>query len=490
MTDAMSKLTQRRILRILILGVWSVMLALLVHRLRTQPSVPRIDVGTPAPEASDEWMGVYQEGRRIGFTHRALVPAATGITLFEESLLRLKVLDAERTVRTVVHARLDLAYALQHADVVLQSEGSSFQALAEVGTDSLVVRVDFGSTQSSYTLPLQTPIFLPQSLRASLRGAELDEARELRAAVWDPLTSRREEIVVRVIRQEPVPEARPAANAWRVEEELHGVKTTAWLNEEGEVVREEGPLGLALVRTTREAALAEVPPGAAMDIAKQASVPVGRIEAPRTRARLRVRLQGAALGEIPSDAEQSLSGDVVTIERSRLSERDTYVLPFRGGDERDLAATVFLQSDHPRVRGLARQVLDGEVDAQRAARRLENWVYAYVEKTPTISIPNALQVIDSARGDCNEHAVLFAALARASGLPTRVVAGLVYDDDAFLYHAWCEVWLGRWVAVDPALHQFPADATHIKLVEGGPEKHSALLSVVGKLKIEVLDGRE
>ena len=90
-------------------------------------------------------------------------------------------------------------------------------------------------------------------------------------------------------------------------------------------------------------------------------------------------------------------------------------------------------------------------------------------------------------GDCNEHSVLYAALARAAGLPTRVAAGIVYLDGAFLYHAWNEVWLGeRWVAVDPTFDQFPADATHIKLVEGGPEVHDRLLQVIGRLSVDIL----
>ena len=54
-------------------------------------------------------------------------------------------------------------------------------------------------------------------------------------------------------------------------------------------------------------------------------------------------------------------------------------------------------------------------------------------------------------GDCNEHTVLFVALARALGLPARTAVGLVYLDGSFYYHAWPEVWLGEWVAVDPDL---------------------------------------
>jgi transglutaminase-like putative cysteine protease len=83
--------------------------------------------------------------------------------------------------------------------------------------------------------------------------------------------------------------------------------------------------------------------------------------------------------------------------------------------------------------------------------------------------------------------VLFTTLARAAGLPARVAAGVVYLDKAFYYHAWSEVWLGQWVAVDPTFHQFPADATHVKFVEGGPEQQVALVKMIGQMRLEVLD---
>jgi len=79
--------------------------------------------------------------------------------------------------------------------------------------------------------------------------------------------------------------------------------------------------------------------------------------------------------------------------------------------------------------------------------------------------------------------------ARAAGLPARVVAGVVYLDGAFYYHAWSEVWLGRWIAADPVFHQFPADATHIKFVEGGPEEHLALLKIIGKIGMEIVEDK-
>jgi hypothetical protein len=74
-----------------------------------------------------------------------------------------------------------------------------------------------------------------------------------------------------------------------------------------------------------------------------------------------------------------------------------------------------------------------------------------------------------------------------------MAAGIVYSesifsDGAFYYHAWPEVWLGeQWLAIDPTFDQFPADATHVKLVEGALDQQVELMSAVGRLKIEVLE---
>jgi len=102
-------------------------------------------------------------------------------------------------------------------------------------------------------------------------------------------------------------------------------------------------------------------------------------------------------------------------------------------------------------------------------------------------VPSARAVARTLRGDCNEHAVLLTAMARAAGIPARVVAGAMYAEQGFVYHAWTELWLGRWITADATLGQLPADATHVKLVEGGPAEHLALGALLGRLGFEVVD---
>ncbi len=149
--------------------------------------------------------------------------------------------------------------------------------------------------------------------------------------------------------------------------------------------------------------------------------------------------------------------------------------------------SALIQSDDKRIRDQTEKILSGERDAREAARKLNEWVYNELVKQPVVSIPSALEVLSEQVGDCNEHTTLYTALARAAGIPTRMAAGIVYLRDGFYYHAWPEVWLGTWTAVDPTFNQFPADATHIRFITGNLDRQAEIMKLVGKLKVEVLE---
>ena len=153
----------------------------------------------------------------------------------------------------------------------------------------------------------------------------------------------------------------------------------------------------------------------------------------------------------------------------------------------ELEAEPLIQSDDPRIQREARQAVGRWLrDPKTAAERLTTRVDRMLAKSVTFSVPSALQVLESRQGDCNEHTVLYVALARALGLPARTAVGLVYLNGSFFYHAWPEVWLGEWVAVDPTFGQYPADASHIRFVIGGLAQQVEIIRLIGRLNIEVI----
>ena len=147
-----------------------------------------------------------------------------------------------------------------------------------------------------------------------------------------------------------------------------------------------------------------------------------------------------------------------------------------------------VQSEHLDIQTQVSEIIADLPDVQTQVEALVFWVFQNLRKEPVASISGAAEILKQKVGDCTEHTTLFTALARAARIPTKIHVGLVYVQGAFLYHAWPVVAIeNQWVDVDPSLGQFPADATHIALLEGDFTDLSQLLNLLGKVRIKVLE---
>jgi tetratricopeptide (TPR) repeat protein len=97
------------------------------------------------------------------------------------------------------------------------------------------------------------------------------------------------------------------------------------------------------------------------------------------------------------------------------------------------------------------------------ARWIMRYVYAILpDKQHTHTMKTATQALLEGQGDCTEHSVLFAALMRAAGVPTRLVSGIyLARGGAWVYHMWNEYWDGsRWQSIDTAVGPFFRTGAH------------------------------
>jgi hypothetical protein len=156
-----------------------------------------------------------------------------------------------------------------------------------------------------------------------------------------------------------------------------------------------------------------------------------------------------------------------------------------------LQATPALQADAEPIRSLAREVVGDERDPVKGARLIAGWVYRNLRKSMSANATTALAVLASRAGDCTEHTLLFVALARAAGIPTREVSGLVYTSEerpGFGWHAWAEIHDGtQWVSIDPTWDEVYVDATHVKFSDRSDDY--GWIQVLGRLKLKVVQFR-
>jgi hypothetical protein len=442
----------------------------------------------------DDWMGLYMQGRKIGYTHHRLQKTPLGFEFSERSVLKIAVMGAAQTVRTASRGEMGADLSLQRFSISLDGGVASLAVRGEVEGNAVSLRLTTGGQKQEERFPLPGALYLPFSARSRLVATGLEPGRSLKVDVFDPSAMGSHPLELAVEGQALIDVGGEKVQAWLVRESFRGMGSRLWMDDTGTVLREEGPMGLVAVREDAVQALSGGwETEAAFDLTTAFAIPAGRqLDDARNLGHLAVRIGGLGHLRIAEDERQSYRGGVLHVVREDGADLGSYELPYAGERWReDLAATPFLQIDHPSVRGAVREALGDERDARRAAEKLRAWVFRSLDKVPTTSIPNAVQVLEMRSGDCNEHAVLLAALARAAGLPARVVAGAVYLDGVFLYHAWNEVWLGEgWVSVDAAMDQMPVDATHIELLSGGPEVHAELATLMGQLSIEVLPDQD
>jgi len=483
-----------RPLSALLAVAWLAQMAVLVRRGYFQPPVA-LAADLARYGSSAHWRGIYYRGEKIGFSVGQTVPTDDGYELQEDGRLQMTLLGSPTAVRLKTVARVDKAFGLRGFSFSL--DPGTGPTVVEGTLDGLRLRlsVTTRSGRREETRELEEAPALPLSLSRRLAAQGLEPGKTFQVSVFDPATLRNAPMTVEVQAREIVTVMRRPLPAFRVETRFAGIVSRSWITDVGEVVREESPMGLIVVRESAGQAQALAVPGSVQtDLLEAAALvpnPPRRIDEPTAVVRLRLRLTGASAF---ADADVQGAGQTVRDDVFELIDpRTLRPGPADPAARQFLDPEPFLESDDPEVVAEAERAV-GDARAPRLrAERLVRHVHAILDKKPTVSLPSASEVLKTRVGDCNEHTALYVAMARAAGLPARIAAGLVYLRGAFYYHAWPEVYLeerggrGLWLPVDPTLNQFPADATHVRLVRGGLERQAAIIGLVGQARLSILE---
>ena len=505
----------RKVLAVTIVAIWVVMVGWQAQREYFQPELTRLAEAALALAPGVSFYTLRLGERNVGQATSRLDTIPEGFELEDVMVLDLPALGqtGSAVVRSLV--RLSPALIMESFSFSLDSEVGTFRADGTLGADStLHVTIDAGGSKQEISYRLAEPPIFSAALpiRIAMAG-ELEVGNTLRLPVFDPSTLATRAVEVHVLEHDTivVPDSaylNPSTNrweparydsvpAWKIAEVHGGVQVESWVDHDGRVISASSALGFTMEKTEYELArqAQEDSRGVATSIdqdvilstAIRSNADLGSVEEYDV---LRFRLTGVELAGFQLDGgRQTLRGDTLIVRRENWAAVEPdFSLPYKLMDMREeLEAEPLIQSDDPRIQREARQAVGRWLrDPKAAAQRLTTRVDRMLEKSVTFSVPSALQVLESKQGDCNEHTVLYVAMARAIGLPARTAVGLVYLNNSFFYHAWPEVWLGEWVAVDPTFGQYPADAAHIRFVIGGLAQQVEIIRLIGRLNIEVI----
>lgn len=146
---------------------------------------------------------------------------------------------------------------------------------------------------------------------------------------------------------------------------------------------------------------------------------------------------------------------------TRLPITDAQLAPF-------LAETDFIKPLDAEIVRSAKQVVGDTTSARAAAEALCAWAASAIETVMIAETLSGPEVLRRRVGKCTEFATLYASLARAVGIPTRIVLGLrlVPGGTGMQWggHMWNEVWIGEWVPVDASHDEFGGSPALLKFV--------------------------
>ena len=515
-------MSRRATLAIAVVLLWAVGLALLARRQLGRTDADRLTEASLRVSPGGLFYGVYQNDHHIGWASSTLDTTTTGISLIDFVVADLPF--GGRNHRTSLRVDVNTTRALRLMDfsMTLEQGAGPIRATGQLSGDSTMTLMiatggEMVDTQqiatggrmlvhtiapivmalgerpavgATYSLPVFDPLSLaPSTMEISITAESLmvvsDSARmDQRTRRWVTAHS-------------------DTVRAWRIAVAGAG-GFVGWIDEQGRMV--EGSYaqlpGLVIRRMAYEEAFDNWrlagKAGAAVigvdrDILETTAIGADKALDRSSLARLTVRLGNIALEGFDLDGgRQRLTGDTLTVTRETDDELVAdYLLPLGGRNKvrGALDAEPLVQTNHVEIQRLAMSITGGQTDPVIAARQINRWVHDSLRKRLTFGIPSALQVLRTRAGDCNEHTQLFMALARAAGIPTRSAAGLAYIDGKFYYHAWPEVYFARWVAIDPTFGQFPADAAHLRFINGGLARQTELLRLMNTLEIAVLSRR-
>lgn len=433
-----------------------------------------------AAEPFSQWQNVTLAGNKIG--HRQVVRNVDQeiVRTLETLVLTLQQPgEAPRSSETVLGYTESLRGEPQAMTKSVRSFSANHQMTARVeGGQWLVTRKTAqGSDETILSIPPQ--FLLREGVRLALL-AQTGDVRELTYFSWNFSAMRFEQYRLRA-RRMPAEQPYP----WQLlREQLQpeGAKPTELFADEQFFLQEERALSggdeIRIETCGKSCALADFYP--VTHVYRQLIRSPVRISEAGLRGKVRYTLVGDVDLQPPETGEQHVSriGDGWQIEVCAGCGQEPAAID--ANLSKALTANYWMAAANEKIQAQVKALLNDKslaaVNGAEAMATLTRFVSLHMNKQPDYSgYATALEAYGSRQGDCTEHALLLATMARAAGIPARVVVGIAYSNERFLGrkyvfvpHAWVQSWNGqRWQSNDSGLGDFTAGYIALGFSDGG-----------------------
>lgn len=285
--------------------------------------------------------------------------------------------------------------------------------------------------------------------------------------------------------------------ARRIEETLEGLPTprTVWVDANALMIGDSlaGPFGaMSTCRSSKDAAMSAEGTLPADIYEKTLARSNVRFGDPFALDRVVIRVKGRdpsqPLPDFTAHNQRVTATGVVEITRVPRATTGAAGAPA----PEFVGSNTYVESDHQEIVRIAKSL--ATADGYATALALTKWTAENLTMDAGIVMARASELVRDRRGTCMGFATLLAALARAAGLPSRVVMGYVYYGGIWGGHAWTEMLVdGAWLPFDAAVYA-PGVASAARLsvgssslADGGGSLVGPLSGLFGQVDIEIVE---
>jgi len=445
---------------------------------------------TALPEG-ERWFSIIMGDEQVGFGQTSVTRTSDGYQISSRGSVKMRVMGFSREASSTESYQVAPDLTLRSFQAENRIDGSPVEISGSVTPKGIKVITNSANGRKERTLKAKGAVYPPHALNLYplMQGAV--PGKTYKITYLDLEAAKLKQAQVEVVGQETL-DGRPVLH---LKNNLYPmVDNEIWVDLKGNVLKESVRDGLVVTlardEATARAELTEAVMGKkdlVFDFSMIRVTPP--LERPDQLQKLVLELTG-----VPADIPllQGSRQQAVRLPDGKVQ----FTMPSQAPQAEPPPAATDLQpgeripSDHPEILARLKAISGEEKDTTAIATRIAIWVATEI-KGDVIDSQSPLETLQKGRGNCQSHARLYTSLARAAGIPTRFVSGLVYQGDGFLYHSWAESYLsGKWVPIDPTLNQVPADLTHIKLVEGDSlDEMGSIAGMIGKVRARVVEKR-
>ncbi|WP_028582777.1 hypothetical protein [Desulfogranum japonicum] len=257
----MSDRTARKnwfIFKFILVGIWLALLCGLLMRdaFITSVSIQERNIRREADR--EEYQGIYFNNAKIGYMVNRYETGDSG-TLHIDQLAEIHINVAEMVHRVILRLQADLLEdnSLHAFDISLESPFQTMHAKGEVAGNVIDINLQTGNESLHKQVPVDSSPVIPSARRSYLLKKGIQPGDKMKLPFFDPMSLATRNTVVEYKGLDDVFVNGRVLPLHKFMQTISGVRLNFWLDDAGDVVKEESPAGFVFLKEPKYRAMAE-----------------------------------------------------------------------------------------------------------------------------------------------------------------------------------------------------------------------------------------